>query len=111
MVEQFGLAIILSFAVNTLAFTSGTTKGFVGSMRHAEELSTTVIPASANLGAHSNEVLPPAENKASCGLAAMASSMLTTLYPLPLYTTSLPTDLSEATGINSETGKFRSSKI
>src|SRR5829696_1980875 len=106
MVEQLGLAMILSFAVNTSAFTSGTTSGFAGSILHAEELSITVIPASANFGAHSNEVLPPAEKMATAGLAAMASCMLTMVYFFPLNSTSLPTDLSEATGTNSSTGKF-----
>src|SRR5215211_2444517 len=104
MVEQLGLAIILSFAVKIWAFTSGTTNGLAGSIRQAEELSITVMPASANLGAHSREVLPPAENKAIAGLAAIASSMLTTLYFLPLNSTSLPRDFSEATAINSSTG-------
>src|SRR5829696_9653172 len=110
MVEQFGLAMILSFAVKTSAFTSGTTNGFVGSMRQADELSITVIPASANFGAHSNEVLPPAEKIATAGFAAMASCMLTILYFFPLNSTSLPTDLSEATGTNSSTGKFLSAR-
>src|SRR4051794_18365990 len=88
MVEQLGLAMILSFAVSTSALISGTTSGFDGSMRHAEELSMTVIPASANLGAHSVDVPPPAEKIATAGLAAMASVMLTTLYDLPLKVTS-----------------------
>jgi hypothetical protein len=56
-------------------------------------------------------VLPPAENKASAGCAAMASAALTTLYFFPLYSTSFPTDFSEATGINSVTGKFLSASI
>src|SRR5258705_7554632 len=59
MVEQLGLAMILSFTVRISALISGTISGFEGSMRHADELSMTVIPASANLGAHSVEVLPP----------------------------------------------------
>src|SRR6476620_11994040 len=108
MVEQLGLAMILSSAFNTSAFTSGTTSGFEGSILQAEELSITVIPAAANLGAHSSDVLPPAENRATFGFAAIASVMLTTLYFFPLNSTSLPTDLSEATGINSVTGKFLS---
>jgi hypothetical protein len=41
MVEQFGLAIILFAVLIASAFTSGTTKGIPGSMRHAEELSIT----------------------------------------------------------------------
>src|SRR5436190_18590645 len=110
MVEQLGLAMILSLLVSTSAFTSGTTNFLVGSIRQAEELSITVIPASANLGAHSSDVLPPAENIATAGFAAIPSSMLTTLYLTPLNSTSLPTDLSDATGTNSVTGKFLSAK-
>src|SRR6476620_7591901 len=110
MVEQFGLAMILSLAVNTSAFTSGTTNGLVASILHAEELSITVMPASANFGAHSNEVLPPAEKMATAGFAAIASCILTILYFFPLNSTSLPTDLSEATGTNSSTGKFLSAR-
>src|SRR3990170_5490362 len=108
MVEQFGFAMILSSLVNASALISGTTNFLPGSILHAEELSITVMPASANFGAHSSEVLPPAEKIATWGFAAIASVMLTTLYFFPLYSTSLPTDLSEATGINSVTGKFLS---
>ncbi len=110
MVEQLGLAIILSSAVKASAFTSGTTSFFAGSIRHALLLSITVIPASANFGAHSSEVLPPALKIATAGLAAMPSAMLTTLYFSPLNSTSLPTERSLATGTSSVTGKFLSSK-
>ena len=84
MVEQLGLAIILSFLVNSEALISGTINFLVSSIRHAEELSTTVVPTSANLGAHSNEVSPPAENKAISGFAFTASCKLTILYSLLL---------------------------
>ena len=66
------------------------------------------MPASANFGAHSKEVLPPAENKATAGFAAIPSSIVTTLYGLPLNMISLPAERADATGINSVTGKFRS---
>src|SRR5258705_2105222 len=99
MVEQLGLAMILSAAVSISALTSGTTSGLEGSILHAEELSMTVIPASANWGAHSSEVLPPAEKIATAGFNAIASVMLTTLYFSPLNSTSFPTDLSDATRI------------
>ena len=79
MVEQLGFAMIKSAAVNTEAFTSGTTNFFVGSILHAEELSMTRIPAAANFGAQSKEVIPPAEKIAKVGCAAIASSMLNTL--------------------------------
>jgi hypothetical protein len=78
MVEQLGLAIILSFWVSSWAFTSGTTSFLLGSMRQADELSTTTVPTSANLGANSSDTLPPAEKIAMAGRAAIASSMLTT---------------------------------
>src|SRR5688500_8737533 len=109
MVLQFGLAMILSAAESTEALISGTTSFFEGSMRHAEELSMTVIPFSANLGAHSKEVLPPAEKRATSGFILIASSAVTTLYFLPLKLRSLPADLSEATGMNSVTGNPLSS--
>src|SRR5690606_1436672 len=108
MGEQFGLAIILSSAVSTSPFTSGTTNFFVGSIRHAEELSITVMPASANNGAYSVEVAPPAENNATLGFRAIASVGVITLYFLPLNSISLPLLFSDATGINSVTGKLRS---
>src|SRR3569623_1645619 len=92
MVEQFGLAIILSSMVKTSAFTSGTTNFFVASILHAEELSITVITASANFGAKAREVLPPAEYKAISGLAAIASSADTTLYFFILKVISFPID-------------------
>ena len=65
IVEQFGFAIILSSLVKVFALISGITNFFVGSILQADELSTTVIPAAANWGAHSNEVSPPAEKIAS----------------------------------------------
>src|SRR5215475_7577612 len=110
MVEQLGLAMILSSLVRASALSSGTTSFLVGSMRQAEELSTTVIPAAANFGAHSREVLPPAEKRARAGFAAIALSALTTVYFFPLNSTCFPTDFSEATGRSSVTGKFLSAR-
>ena len=102
--------MILSLAVSSPALISGTTNFFVGSILHADELSITVMPASAKAGAHCNDVPPPAENKATAGFMSIAVCMPTTLYCFPLNSTSLPTDFSEATGINSVTGKFLSAK-
>jgi hypothetical protein len=36
-------------------------------MRHADELSITVVPAAANFGAHSKDVAAPAEKRAIFG--------------------------------------------
>ena len=79
MVEQLGLAIIKSTGVKAEAFTSGTTNFLVGSILQAEELSITLIPAAAYCGAHSKEVLPPAEKIATAGFSAIPSAILTTL--------------------------------
>ena len=67
IVEQLGLAIILSLAVNVEALISGTTNFFDKSILQADELSITVVPASANLGAHSKDIALPAENIAISG--------------------------------------------
>jgi hypothetical protein len=75
MVEQFGLAIILSSFERIFALISGTINFLFGSIRQTEELSITVVPTWVNLGAQSKEVSPPAENIAMAGLAFMASSM------------------------------------
>ena len=50
MVVQFGLAImpIGRFQASLSKFTSDTTSGTSGSLRHADELSITVTPAAAN---------------------------------------------------------------
>ncbi|MCY1234629.1 hypothetical protein D9M72_472170 [compost metagenome] len=110
MVEQFGLAIILSSLVSSEALISGTISFLSACILQADELSITVVPASANFGAQAREVSPPAENKAISGFIETAVSNPTTLYFFPLNSISLPTDFSEATGINSVIGKFLSAK-
>src|SRR3954452_16498156 len=54
MVEQFGLATMpLGMYDSAWALTSGTTSGTSGSIRHADELSTTMAPAFAAIGLNS----------------------------------------------------------
>ena len=48
-------------------------------MRQAELLSITTVPTSANLGAHSKEVSPPAEKIAKSGFILTAVCKLTTV--------------------------------
>ena len=43
---------------------SGTTRGMLGSLRQAEELSMTVVPAAAKSGAYWREAAAPAEKMA-----------------------------------------------
>jgi len=65
MVVQFGLATMpLGIESRACSLTSGTTRGTSGSMRQAEELSTTMTPDPATFGARAFEVAPPAENRA-----------------------------------------------
>src|SRR5690606_33137022 len=102
--------MILSSLDKTSPFTSGTTNFLVGSIRHADELSTTVIPASAYWGAYSVEVPPPAENKATSHCSVIASAGVTILYYFPFGPITLPLLRSDATGINCVTWKLPSAK-
>src|SRR3954452_12452757 len=81
IVVQFGLAMMPRRAAMTGSMspglTSETTSGIDGSLRKAEELSTTMTPASTNPGATAREVVAPAENSAMsspAGSAVAASS-------------------------------------
>src|SRR3990170_1866334 len=96
MVEQFGLAMIISSMVSSCPLISGTISFLDGSIRQADELSITIEPASAYFGAHSSEVEPPAENMAISGASLHPSSILFTVYSLPLKVNFCPTDLGEA---------------
>ncbi len=82
IVVQFGLAMMpLRASRSAPGFTSETTSGTSGSMRHAEELSMTTAPAAANRSACAFDVAPPAEKSAtsiprrsSVGVAATSST-------------------------------------
>ncbi len=78
MVVQLGLATI-PFGIDDRAdsLTSGTTRGTSGSIRHADELSTTMAPAAAKRGASWREAVAPLEKRAMSmpeGSATAASS-------------------------------------
>ncbi len=65
MVVQLGFATMpLGIELSAPGFTSATTSGTSGSMRQADELSTTMAPAAATAGARALLVAPPAENSA-----------------------------------------------
>ena len=81
------------------ALISGTTKGTPSVIRHALLLSITTHPVSANFGAHSKLVSPPAENKAISGEAATAVARETTDHSFPQQETICPTLFSDATGM------------
>ena len=111
IVEQFGLAIILSFFERRFALISGTTNLILESILQADELSMTVVPAFANNGAHCFEIFPPAEKIAILGLFSSAFSILTIMIFEPLKETDFPTLFLDATTNNSSIGKFLSSNI
>ena len=100
MVVQFGLAIMplgTDCAASRLAST--TMRGTSGSLRQADELSTTVAPAAANRGAYCLEVPPPAENRAMSmprrdSSVAFATSSTSMSWPRNCST--LPAERSEA---------------
>ena len=85
IVVQFGLAMIPLRARRTASgLTSLTTSGTSGSIRQAEELSTTTAPAAANRGASPARSSAPAENSAMsmpAGSAVSASSTMTSRSP------------------------------
>ncbi len=112
IVVQFGLAMMPLRASRTAAgLTSLTTSGTSGSIRQAEELSTTTAPAAANTGASAFEVPPPAENSAMSspeGSAVAASSTTTSRSPHAMV---VPAERADAKNRMSETGKPRSSRI
>src|SRR5262249_24775178 len=66
IVEQLGFAMI-PFGRDFAAamFTSGTTRGTSGSIRHALELSITTAPHFAAIGAYSRDALAPALKSAT----------------------------------------------
>ena len=77
MVEQLGLAIILSSADNRWPLISGTTNLMSGSILQADELSITIAPLSENDFACSSESSLPAENKArSIGFVSASSTVI-----------------------------------
>ena len=64
MVEQFGLATMpLRYPFRRSPLISGTTSGMAGSMRKADELSMTTLPASAAIGAYCLDTAAPAEKR------------------------------------------------
>jgi hypothetical protein len=111
-VVQFGLAMMpLRASAIASGLTSLTTSGTSGSIRQAEELSTTVTPASAKRGARARDVVAPAENSAMSsplGSAVLASSTVISRSP---YGSSVPADRAEAKKRTSSAGKLRSSRI
>ena len=112
MVVQLGLAMMPRRAsAMACGLTSETTSGTSGSILNADELSTTIAPASANLGASAREVVAPAEKSATSrplGSAVAASSTVISRSP---NGSTVPAERAEAKNRTSSAGNPRSSRI
>jgi len=99
------------WASTASGFTSGTTRGTPGSILHAEELSTTMAPSDAAMGASTRLASAPAEKRAiSTSLKAPLPAALTSTSP-PLYLTFLPAISGMSMGMRVELGKFLPSRV
>jgi len=112
IVVQLGFAMIpLRAARAADAFTSATTSGTSGSIRHADELSITVTAAAANRGACTRDIEAPAENSAISNPAGSADAASSTTMSAPSQGNVEPADREEAKYRISSTGNARSASI
>src|SRR5690554_2312927 len=95
-----------SSSVNKSPLISGIINFLSSSILKAEELSTTRQPIAANFGAHSNEIPPPAEKRATSGFISKAFSKSTTVWSCPPKVIFEPAEFFDATGINSVIGRL-----
>ena len=109
IVEQFGLAMMPLCSLMFCGLTSGTTSGTSGSMRKAEELSTTTAPACTAAGANSLLREAPAQNRAMSMPLKLSVVISSTMYSLPLKGIFLPAERLLASILSEVNGKFRSS--
>src|SRR5882672_7061034 len=106
-VEQFGLAMMFFFVkpATASAFTSGTTSGTSGSMRQAEELSTTTAPALAAIGLNSRLTDDGVLDRTRSTPANASARMGSTVYVWPRKVIGLPADFADARNLIDLTGK------
>ena len=109
MVVQFGLAM-MPFGGRSASsgLTSATTSGTCGSIRQAEELSTTIAPAAATFGAVASDAVLPLENSARSRPVKSAASVSSTVISVSAHGSVLPADRADAKYRTSVTGKPRS---
>src|SRR5215472_1435847 len=110
IVEQLGFAMMPRCPTIACGLISGTTSGIAGSMRNAEELSTTTAPAFAAIGAKRLEMELPAENSAMSTPRKLSSVSSETVSGRFLNGRVLPADRAEASRRSSEAGKRRASR-
>src|SRR5665647_3219663 len=109
IVVQFGFAMMPFGGLSVSpGLTSETTSGTSGSLRQADELSTTMAPASATFGAYSADIVAPAEKIAMSMPVKSAVSVSSTTYSLPPHVTVLPAERAEEKTRSSSYGNFLS---
>src|SRR5687768_16766301 len=97
MVVQLGLATIpFGRLASVCPLTSDTTSGTSGFMRHADELSITIAPAAATVGAKASDVVLPALNSAISRPLKSAVAASSTTTGLPFQSSVVPADRLEA---------------
>src|SRR4051794_34720807 len=110
MATQFGLATIpFGMQASSWALTSGTTSGTSGSIRHADELSTTMAPALAAIGLNSRLTDAGVLDRTISTPANASGRIGSTLYCWPRNVTDLPALRSEARNLIERVGNARSS--
>src|SRR6185437_13811304 len=110
MVEQLGLAMMPLCSRKASGLISGTTNGTPGSMRKADELSTTTVPWRTAAGANFLDCAPPAENNAMSTPRKLSSVNSSTVTGLPLKGSVLPADRADANSRRLDSGKRRCSR-
>src|SRR5262245_24718613 len=109
MATQFGFATIpFLMDFNSSALTSGTTRGTSGSMRQADELSTTIAPCLAAIGLNSLLTLDGVLERTIWTPANASGRRSSTVYRFPANSTGFPALRSEARNLTDFAGKFRS---
>ena len=111
-VVQFGFEII-PFGRFFVSFglTSGTTNGTFGSIRNALELSTTIAPRAAAIGAHSAETSSGTSNIATSMPSKASGESATTVNSSPRHINFLPALRAEAIRRISPQTSLRSDKM
>src|ERR1041384_6009698 len=110
-VVQFGLAMMPLCRFTSAALISGITSGTAASIRNALELSMTMQPFFAAMGAKSLEMPAPALNNAmSMPLKESLVSSLTVM-SCPRNLSFFPTERADASNVNFPTGKLRFSSV
>jgi hypothetical protein len=97
MVVQLGLATMpFGIVRRASSFTPATTSGTSGSIRNAEELSTTTTPAAASRGACSFEAVAPMDISAMSTPARSAVAMSSTSISPPAHGRRRPAERDDA---------------